>query len=133
VVERHAARQTIVPKVLETVAQRGRLAESVSNPNSCLGDQPVSARKGRSSRQITSTESGSVNQLRPTIGIDVSQAQLDVAVHPTGEQWHATNDETGFGPLIDRLRVLHNRIQADGPFIATTARFLIEARKRSSG
>ena len=105
-VERHAARQTIVPKVLETVAQRGRLAESVSNPNSCLGDQPVSARKGRSSRQITSTESGSVNQLRPTIGIDVSQAQLDVAVHPTGEQWHATNDETGFGPLIDRLRVL---------------------------
>ena len=33
----------------------------------------------------------------------------------------------------DRLRVLHNRIQADGPFIATTARFLIEARKRSSG
>ncbi|MGN6675272.1 MAG: SAM-dependent methyltransferase, partial [Thermomicrobiales bacterium] len=33
----------------------------------------------------------------------------------------------------DRLRVLDNRIQADGPFIATTARFLIEARKRSSG
>jgi transposase len=110
VAERHAARQTIVPKVLETVTQRGRLAESVSNPNSCLGDQladqPVSARKGRSSRQINSTESGSVNQPPPTIGIDVSQAQLDVAVHPTGEHWQATNDETGFGPLIDRLRAL---------------------------
>ena len=32
----------------------------------------------------------------------------------------------------DRLLVLHNSIQARGPFIATTARFLIEARKRSS-
>jgi SAM-dependent methyltransferase len=32
----------------------------------------------------------------------------------------------------DRLRALHNSIQVDGPFIATTARFLIEARKRSS-
>ena len=29
----------------------------------------------------------------------------------------------------DRLRALHERIQADGPFNATTARFLIDARK----
>ncbi len=29
----------------------------------------------------------------------------------------------------DRLRALHERIRAEGPFIATTARFLIEARK----
>jgi SAM-dependent methyltransferase len=29
----------------------------------------------------------------------------------------------------DRLRTLHDNIQADGPFIVTTARFLIEARK----
>jgi SAM-dependent methyltransferase len=28
----------------------------------------------------------------------------------------------------DRLRVLHNRITAEGPFVATTIRFLIEAR-----
>jgi transposase len=47
-----------------------------------------------------------VNQVRPNIGIDVSQAQLDVAVHPTGEQWQATNDATGFDQLIDRLRAL---------------------------
>jgi SAM-dependent methyltransferase len=32
----------------------------------------------------------------------------------------------------DRLRALHNSIQDRGPFIATTARFLIEAHKRSS-
>jgi SAM-dependent methyltransferase len=30
----------------------------------------------------------------------------------------------------DRLRDLHDKIQADGPFTATTTRFLIEARKR---
>ncbi|HET9172896.1 MAG TPA: class I SAM-dependent methyltransferase [Actinospica sp.] len=30
----------------------------------------------------------------------------------------------------DRLRDLHRRIAADGPFVATTTRFLIEARKR---
>jgi len=29
----------------------------------------------------------------------------------------------------DRLRALHERIAAEGPFVATTVRFLIEARK----
>ena len=29
----------------------------------------------------------------------------------------------------DRLRALHEQIQADGPFVATTTRYLIEARK----
>jgi SAM-dependent methyltransferase len=29
----------------------------------------------------------------------------------------------------DRLRALHERIQADGPFVATTVRFLIEAQR----
>jgi hypothetical protein len=30
----------------------------------------------------------------------------------------------------ERLRALHEQISADGPFVATTVRFLIEARKR---
>jgi hypothetical protein len=29
----------------------------------------------------------------------------------------------------DRLAALHDNIQANGPFIATTARFLLEARR----
>lgn len=29
----------------------------------------------------------------------------------------------------DRLRALHDEIQADGPFVAHSARYLIEARK----
>jgi transposase len=110
VVERHAARQTTKPLVLETVPQRGRLAESVSNPNSCLGDrladQPVFARKGRSSRQLTPAECGSVNHLRPNVGIDVSRATLDVAVSPSREQWQLTNDDSGITQLVERLRVL---------------------------
>jgi transposase len=106
VVERHAARQTTSPLVLETVPQRGRLAESVSNPNSCLGREPVSARKGRSSWQIRPWEYDGVNQVRPSVGIDVSQATLDVAVSPNGEQWQLTNDESGIAQLVERLRVL---------------------------
>lgn len=30
----------------------------------------------------------------------------------------------------DRLRALHDRIQADGPFVAHSTRHLIEARRR---
>ena len=33
----------------------------------------------------------------------------------------------------DRLRALHEQIERDGPFLATTVRFLIEARRLSSG
>lgn len=30
---------------------------------------------------------------------------------------------------LDRLRALHDQIDRDGPFVATSVRFLIEARK----
>jgi transposase len=40
------------------------------------------------------------------VGIDVSLATLDVAVFPTGEQWQASNDDAGIGPLIERLTAL---------------------------
>ena len=33
------------------------------------------------------------------------------------------------GAYRERLRALHERIEAEGPFVATTVRFLIEARK----
>ena len=34
------------------------------------------------------------------VGIDVSKAQLDVAVRPTGKRWVLPNDETGIEGLI---------------------------------
>ncbi len=38
-----------------------------------------------------------------SIGIDVSQATLDVAVFPSGEQWQVSNAEGGIGQLVARL------------------------------
>jgi transposase len=38
------------------------------------------------------------------VGVDVSKAVLDVAVHPTGEQRKVSNDPDGIGELVGRLR-----------------------------
>ena len=40
------------------------------------------------------------------VGIDVSKATLDVAVRPSGEPWHAANDDAGIAALVARLRPL---------------------------
>jgi transposase len=37
------------------------------------------------------------------VGIDVSQAQLDVALHPTGTTWSVTDDAHGIAALVTRL------------------------------
>ena len=47
-----------------------------------------------------------MNQVPPSVGIDVSQGTLDVAVCPSGEQWQLTNDDVGIGQLVERLRTL---------------------------
>lgn len=41
------------------------------------------------------------------VGIDVSQARLDVAVRPSGAVWQVANDETGLAALGARLTALH--------------------------
>ena len=38
------------------------------------------------------------------VGIDVSQATLDVAVYPSGEQWQVPNDGGGISQLVAQLR-----------------------------
>jgi transposase len=40
------------------------------------------------------------------VGIDVSKAVLDVAVHPAGECWQVLNDPDGISDLVSRLREL---------------------------
>jgi transposase len=40
------------------------------------------------------------------VGVDVCQAQLDVAIRPGGETWAIPHDEAGLGELIRRLRTL---------------------------
>jgi transposase len=43
-------------------------------------------------------------QITPTVGIDVSKERLDIAVHPSGEQFSVSNDEAGWRALHRRLR-----------------------------
>ena len=40
------------------------------------------------------------------VGIDVSKAQLDVALRPTADRWHVSNDEAGIATLVERLRTV---------------------------
>lgn len=41
------------------------------------------------------------------VGIDVSKAQLDVAVRPTGETWSVPHDDAGLDTVVARLQPLH--------------------------
>ena len=45
-------------------------------------------------------------QAQRGVGIDVSQATLDVAVYPDGERWQVSNDEAGMTELVARLAAL---------------------------
>ena len=40
------------------------------------------------------------------VGIDVAQAQLDIAVRPTGDRWAVSNDEAGIATLVGRLQAI---------------------------
>ena len=51
-----------------------------------------------------STETGGKEEGEPRfVGIDVSKAQLDVAVRPTGKRWVLPYDETGIEGLIPQI------------------------------
>src|SRR3954466_11881613 len=103
VVGRHGARQAEGAWVGETVPQLGRLAQFSSNPNSCQGDrEQQSARICKDGPSKARQRRGRVmsEAVHPSIGIDVSQATLDVAVYPTGEHWQTSNDALGIGELV---------------------------------
>src|SRR5215211_5382279 len=109
VVERDGARQTAKPLVPETDPQLGRLALAHSSPNSCQGDHTQwSARicKDGTTRAHPTRGGCMTDQAQRGVGIDVSQATLDVAVYPTGEQWQVSNDEAGISQLVERIRKL---------------------------
>jgi transposase len=40
------------------------------------------------------------------VGVDVSKAQLDVSIRPTGIAWSVANNESGIAELVARLRTL---------------------------
>jgi transposase len=89
-----------------------------ANPNSCEG-RPRSTRKGWKMAQMVAT-----------VGIDVSKDRLDVAVHPTDEQFSVTNDAVGWRLLVRRLRPLMARavgIEASGGYERGAISALLEA------
>ena len=40
------------------------------------------------------------------VGIDVAQAELEIALRPSAERWAVSNDEAGVAPLVARLQAL---------------------------
>ena len=53
------------------------------------------------------------------VGIDVSKAQVDVAVRPTDDRWEVPNDEAGNRQLVSRLKTLEPSmvlLEASGGF-----------------
>ena len=40
------------------------------------------------------------------VGIDVAQAQLDMAWRPAGARWAVPNDAGGVGTLVEQLQAL---------------------------
>jgi transposase len=44
------------------------------------------------------------------VGIDVANAQLDIALRPTGERWALTNDDVGIAALVERLQAVQPHV-----------------------
>ena len=40
------------------------------------------------------------------VGIDIANAQLDIALRPTGERWAVANDDVGMAALVERLQAV---------------------------
>ena len=69
-------------------------------------------------------------QMVATAGIDVSKDRLDVAVHPSGEQFSVANDGAGWRALIARLKPLGARaigLEASGGYERGAVIALLEA------
>jgi transposase len=64
------------------------------------------------------------------VGIDVSKAQLDVALRPTEDYWHVSNDEVGIPGLVERLQAVQPTLivwEATGGLEVPVAGALAEA------
>src|SRR5579864_4975119 len=97
------------PLIHEIAPQLGRLASPVPSPysrQSRSSGELASARSGRTRKSGRMESPVSAEEPR-YVGIDVSKSTLDVAIEPTHEHWHVTNDEPGIQHLVERLKPLH--------------------------
>ncbi|MFD9303793.1 methyltransferase domain-containing protein [Streptomyces sp. NPDC060048] len=95
-----------------------------------LGPQPEEARRGRHPDDAVADATGAGLEV-----VDLRSERLRTEFHDIGAVIYFLRKVIwmvpGFtvGHFRDRLRELHEQIERDGPFVAHTARFLIEARK----
>lgn len=64
------------------------------------------------------------------VGIDVSKAWLDLAIHPTGESWRVENTENGSSKLIERFQSMQIErivVEATGGYEAKLVERLVQA------
>ncbi len=69
-------------------------------------------------------------QIVATVGIDVCKDRLDVALHPSDEQFSVTNDHAGWRELVRRLKPLQARaigLEASGGYERGPIDALLEA------
>jgi transposase len=76
------------------------------NPNSCEGLKPESKLERVPMIIRLARDEMNPASLSEYIGVDVSKAQLDVAVGQTGAFWSAGNDAIGIGRTVERLQAL---------------------------
>lgn len=95
-----------------------------------LGPQPEEVRGGRDPRRArTEAEAAGLDV------VDLREARLRMEFHDIGAVVHFLRKVIWMVPDFtveryeDRLRSLHERIVSEGPFVAHSTRFLIEARK----
>ena len=96
--------QTVTPQVARgrREARSPRPTEVSPEPGQLLGPSKASphgqgrVRAGHEKRRVLDDEQ--------CAGIDVSKEQLDIALWPSGEVWHARYDQQGMDHVIERLR-----------------------------
>src|SRR5512143_1884703 len=90
--------------------------------------------EGSSEAGFTLTRAPGVTMSEPTgnfVGIDVSKAHLDVAVHRPASHWQVANIESGIAELVQRLHALHPTrivLEATGGFELPLVAGLMHAR-----
>ena len=89
-----------VPGSYETVGELGSPRRSFNKPEQLRGPRRARILQGRANKEEA------VSKASVYVGIDVSKAQLDVAVRPSGEAWSVPHDLGGIATLVARLKAL---------------------------
>ena len=83
---------------------KDRCAARVAAPVPKEPEQLPGPNRARIVQGRAGAHTGGTDEENPKyVGIDVSKAQVDVAVRPTGQRWAASYNETGVGELVSQI------------------------------